>query len=52
MDAGACYQNKKGSTENPARQRRALKEEAEEEEEEAGAGEKRQIWVVPRDPQS
>nr|KAF6415945.1 hypothetical protein HJG59_006964 [Molossus molossus] len=44
VDAGDCYRNKKGSTENPARQRRALKAEEEEEEEvaeaeeEAGAG--------------
>ncbi|XP_014397421.1 PREDICTED: integrin alpha-E [Myotis brandtii] len=39
-DAGGCYRNKKGSTENTARQRRALKvkEEEEEEEEEEGAG--------------
>ncbi|KAK1331509.1 hypothetical protein QTO34_009466 [Cnephaeus nilssonii] len=42
VDAGDCYRNKKGSPENTARQRRALKakeeEEVEEEEEEEGAG--------------
>nr|XP_006213430.1 integrin alpha-E [Vicugna pacos] len=39
VDAGVCSRNKEGSTENRARQRRALKvEEEEEEEEEEGAG--------------
>ncbi|KAM5308456.1 integrin alpha-E [Glossophaga mutica] len=38
MDAGDCYRNQKGSTENAARWRRALREEEEEEEEEAEAG--------------
>ncbi|XP_045680584.1 integrin alpha-E [Phyllostomus hastatus] len=38
MDAGDCYMNKKGSTENAARWRRALGAKEEEEEEEAEAG--------------
>ena len=53
MDAGDCYRNKRDSTENAARLRRALRaKEEEEEEEEAEAGEKRKTWVAPRSSQS
>ncbi|XP_019599350.2 integrin alpha-E isoform X1 [Rhinolophus sinicus] len=38
MEAGDCYRNKKGSTENTARRRRALNVEEEEEEEEEETG--------------
>lgn len=38
MEAGDCYRNKKGSTENTARRRRALNVEDEEEEEEEETG--------------
>lgn len=51
VEAGGCYGDNKGGTENTARWRRALNVE-EAEEEEAGAGEMRWIWVVPRDCQS
>lgn len=50
MDDRDCYRSKKGSTEKPARWRRALK--TQEDEEEEAAGEKRQIWVAPRGCQS
>lgn len=52
MEAGDCYRNKKGSTENTARRRRALNVEEEEEEEEEETGEKRQICLAPRHCQS
>lgn len=52
VEAGECYRNKKGSTENTARRRRALNVEEEAEEEEEEAGKKRQICIAPRHCQS
>lgn len=50
VDARDCYRNKNGSLEKTARWRRALK--TQEGQEDEAAGEKSQIWVVPRGCQS
>lgn len=51
VDVEDCYRNKKHSTENTSRWRRALEAEEEEEDEEETAGEK-QFWLAPADRQS